>query len=765
MQTPGVVSQLMNNNDKDKDLMAEWVIRQFEAGVNPMPWNTREDRPVLEEYKCYRETPPTIEQIYQWMPLFEKYGVAQMTGLCHRGKFRGLYLNCLDFDDPIMLDKLLKLYSLEQIAKEGIFVEQHYDNKGKAHLWIWSTKPFAKIPAGHGIEMKTGGMLCNSFPSYNESGYRYFPVGDSLKIFSDVDGGALTNDYFVNVIDRLLDGKYLNGKEERNFNANRISIEADNDLIKWKKGQRHHKILSYADHLCLKYGDDLGPEQLRDEIYDKCKNKCEPPYTNREDIIDVEQILKDAPKWARVQRAKEDEREDEKQGKQRRRVPISKERQQRNRDYAFYGKFEWELTQKYHFKSMKDTKEIYYYDADKGIYLKDADWLIEEECIKHDPMVTTTDVNDTKNRIIWSNYIDRTDFEADIEWLCCKNVMVNLRTGEVKQHSPKFMATVQIPHDYEYYKITYNPKPQKILNFLHEVMASDEDVETVLDFIAYCLWRGFPFHRWLLFNGSGRNGKGVTTELISRFLGYANVSNETLQRLLSNNFASANLFGKMANIDADLSSEELRQTGMLKKLTGNDSIPGELKFRPAFHFKNYAKLIFSANKIPITADESDAFFARLLIINFPNQYLGDKANAYLIDGLSTPEEMSALLALILKRLPHVLKNGISSKKSAIEDNYVKYTQSANPIRLFGEMSITTKAGGWETKDEVYSAYDRFCIDKNLPKESEYTFSRELKNLGLEYKQKKIDGAGTRVWIDIELRDYKDAEEGQETLEF
>jgi putative DNA primase/helicase len=347
---------------------------------------------------------------------------------------------------------------------------------------------------------------------------------------------------------------------------------------------------------------------------------------------------------------------------------------------------EKQLTEKYHFKSMKDTKEIYYYDDTNGIYRNNANWLIEQECIKYNPDAKTNNVNDIVNRIIWSNYTDRTEFDSDIEWLCCKNVMINLRTGEVKKHSPEFMTTVQIPHIY-LHKTSHVPRPQRILKFLHQVMASDEDVETVLDFMSYCLWRDFPFHRWLLFNGSGRNGKGVTTELITRFLGRDNVSNETLQRILDNNFASASLYLKMANIDADLSSDELKQTGMLKKLTGNDSIPAEYKFRPAFHFKNYAKLIFSANKIPITPDESDAFFSRLLIINFPNQYLGDKANPYLIEELTTEEEMSALLSLVLKRLPRVLKNGISSKDSTIEDNYVKYMQSSDPIRLFAEMSI------------------------------------------------------------------------------
>ena len=51
----------------------------------------------------------------------------------------------------------------------------------------------------------------------------------------------------------------------------------------------------------------------------------------------------------------------------------------------------------------------------------------------------------------------------------------------------------------------------------------------------------------------------------------------------------------MANIDADLSSEALSRTGLLKKVTYPEEITGEFKFKAAFSFKNYAKLIFSAN--------------------------------------------------------------------------------------------------------------------------------------------------------------------------
>ena len=154
------------------------------------------------------------------------------------------------------------------------------------------------------------------------------------------------------------------------------------------------------------------------------------------------------------------------------------------------------------------------------------------------------------------------------------------------------MATVHIPHDYLCYKTPCVPAPSRIMQFFYQVMAFD-DVETVLDFIAYCLWRELRFHKLLLFNGSGRNGKGVTTQLITRFLGRQNVSNETLHRILENRFASAKLFGKMANIDADMSSQALRYTGILKMLTGGDDLPAEHKFKPAF------SLIYFSKDIPL----------------------------------------------------------------------------------------------------------------------------------------------------------------------
>lgn len=256
-----------------------------------------------------------------------------------------------------------------------------------------------------------------------------------------------------------------------------------------------------------------------------------------------------------------------------------------------------ELIEEHHFKTISDTEEIWRYDQRKGIYIPYAECMIKARIEKdHKDKVTNKFVNEELGRIQRRTYISRSDFNPSIEWIAAKNCVVNLKTGEVQPFDPKFMNTTQIP-------VEYHPNPildffcsvegvvnsdnihcLAIMKFLNEIMSAS-DVEIVLDFLAYCLWRNYNFNVWMLFNGAGQNGKSTLLNLIERFLGSKNVSAESLERLLKERFAPANLYQKMVNVDADLSGDILStHTGKLKKLTGNDEFPAEFKHKAPFRF-------------------------------------------------------------------------------------------------------------------------------------------------------------------------------------
>ena len=434
------------------------------------------------------------------------------------------------------------------------------------------------------------------------------------------------------------------------------------------------------------------------------------------------------------------------------------------------------VTARYNFMTFTDTKETYWYDTNLGIYRSNGESIIEAFVESMKPNISNHEVNEIINHVKRRTLTPRSEFDSQIELLTLGNCVVNLRTLETRPFSPEVMATIRIPVYYsntesvmnDFYEWVKDPlivaPCPAILKFMHEVMAP-EDVETVLDFVAYCLWRSFPFHVYLLFNGSGRNGKGVMLEIIKCLLGHNNVSGESLHRILGTRFATAKLFGKLANIDADLSKEALKNTGVLKKLTGGDYVAAEKKFCPPFQFVNHAKLLFSANEIPMTEDETDAFFSRLIIINFPNQFLGKKDDHYLNHKLTIEEELSGLLRIVLRRLPRVLKEGISTASSSIDENYEKYILSSNPVRAFFETVLEQDNNRATLKSEVFTSFKIFCNSKKLAGESEQSFNRKLKR---EFNLKDMqirDEKGGRpyCWVGIRIKDWKPVEEGQNTL--
>jgi putative DNA primase/helicase len=79
-----------------------------------------------------------------------------------------------------------------------------------------------------------------------------------------------------------------------------------------------------------------------------------------------------------------------------------------------------------------------------------------------------------------------------------------------------------------------------------------------------------------------------------------------------NTFAAADLYGRMANICGDV-EPFLRRTDLLKQLTGGDVIRAERKFRDAFEFAWRGVPYFSANRMPVSPDQSRAFADRWLV--------------------------------------------------------------------------------------------------------------------------------------------------------
>ena len=268
-----------------------------------------------------------------------------------------------------------------------------------------------------------------------------------------------------------------------------------------------------------------------------------------------------------------------------------------------------------------------------------------------------------------------------------------------------------------------------------------------------------------MLHGAGFNGKSILLQLIERFLGKDNVSGETLDRLLHRDFAIANIYQKMVNVDADVSADLVfDNTGIIKKLTGNDLHTGEFKFKAPFKFRNYAKLIFSCNKLPENKDHTDAFFRRIFIISFTQQFFGEKDDPHIIDKICTEEEFTDLLHDLLPRLQRILEHGFRMvTNESLAESYDKYTRGSDPVRYFFEKALEIDPQNNIPKLEMLEYYQNFCREEGLATESDQSFSRKLSQYyNLQQGRTRIKGEQFYYWKGIKKVDWKRRE--KEALE-
>jgi len=402
------------------------------------------------------------------------------------------------------------------------------------------------------------------------------------------------------------------------------------------------------------------------------------------------------------------------------------------------------LKEKYHLATLEDTKELLIYK--NGYYQNPAQPTIEQEIQSlWGENTSRYIINEIiQAHLIPQTYCKRDTFNINPNKTCLQNGILDITTLEITAHTPENKFTFQLP-------VEWNPEAAcpLIEEFITQIVDKD-DVALVYQVIGYCLWRGYPIQKAVMLVGDGSNGKSTLLNLIIGLLGKENVSGIALQELSHNRFAGSRLYGKHANLHPDLSDKGLKDPGKFKMATGGDPINAEKKFRDGFDFYSYAKLIYSANKLPEVTDTTGAFFRRWIIINFPNIFDDDTADKNLIDKLTTPEELSGLLKNSVLALQHLLGDGKFMKSPTTDELEERYTKLSNSIAAFAQEVIEYDAGGDTlSRSELFMIYGEYCRNNALIVKSQATFSKELKEYIVLGECKK---GNDRAWNGIKFKE-------------
>ncbi len=221
-----------------------------------------------------------------------------------------------------------------------------------------------------------------------------------------------------------------------------------------------------------------------------------------------------------------------------------------------------------------------------------------------------------------------------------RNGMLDLATGTLKPHDPVYRSSQQIPIEWD--PDATCPTYEAWLT----ASISPEQLEDLEESVAQMLDPSRTPHKAVFLFGPSRSGKSTFLRLMQRMVGGTNYSAVTLHQLAQNRFAAANVYGKMLNCAADLSSTHVDDLSIFKMMTGEDPIQADRKHGQQFPFINTALFAFSANELPTVGESSRAYTERIKPFEFPNSFAGHEAPS--IEARMIEHELPGILARWVK---------------------------------------------------------------------------------------------------------------------
>jgi len=243
--------------------------------------------------------------------------------------------------------------------------------------------------------------------------------------------------------------------------------------------------------------------------------------------------------------------------------------------------------------------------------------------------------------------------------------------------------------------------------------------------------------------GKKDSGKSTMLYLINTLLGEDNYSTLTWQNL-DERFTTFQLFGKLANVFADLPSQALRDTGNFKAITGEDCIMIESKHKNGFSYKPFCTLVFSCNKIPKNYnDRSDAFFGRLIPLRFANTIPVEKQDRGLKEKLLA--ELDSIMAWSLIGLKRLMANNWVFSETERTDAEIKQymTESSDTMTFVEEFCILDEKAHCPRED----LFLVFIEHNPKTKTSQIAFNNELEE---RYNVKRVSISNRKSWRGIRL---------------
>lgn len=386
------------------------------------------------------------------------------------------------------------------------------------------------------------------------------------------------------------------------------------------------------------------------------------------------------------------------------------------------------------FDSREDKPEIWYYD--NGYWHSGGAHLIDHFINKAAGNESNVDnVNDVLRRLRSELRLNPVEFDITNPYLvgCKDGITLDLRTSEARKGAPMDFISMPIP-------VKYDPKAQcpKFIGFMESVTATDDDRLSIIDFLASLLIAQ-PMDFFVAAPGLGSNGRSVLKDFIRSFVGSDTCRSIPLKNL-SDRFTAGFLTRCRVNF-----CNETEIGGIILEFIkrSGEKMPVEQKYKGMVNASLYLKYFFDTNTMPAIKDTSYGAERRLCKWDLPWRFVdnpgGDDApmekqrDPDILIQITTPEELSGVLNLVLQRAPEVIRRRIIHHRAGGLQEYALQSRSGD---IFLELFIAPTGNDNDKVhiEAIRKSYEDYCTVTN----SNLLGSKSLKTLINDHFSRQID---------------------------
>jgi putative DNA primase/helicase len=336
-------------------------------------------------------------------------------------------------------------------------------------------------------------------------------------------------------------------------------------------------------------------------------------------------------------------------------------------------------------------------------------------------------------------------WDADPNYLPCKNGAYHIPTKTLLAHTPYIYATSQLEFDYD--------PTATCPAFMRALQRIPDAIAFLQEFAGYALTTETKHEIAVWFHGPIGSGKSTVIEGLQVMVGKKRHGILGLAQIERSRFALANLPGKTLVTSFEQPDSFISASHILNSIISGESIPVEQKFKDEIVIIPRAKILWAMNDLPRVNNANNGLMRRVKIIEFPTLLEIDK-DVDLKELVKT--EGAGILNWALEGLQRLNARGKFCPPQSVIDATKNYQDKNDIPKLFLEEvgalldpidpHCRTKA------QDLYDAYNDWCKRTNHKPMSSTRLAEEWKRLGFERTTIK----GTRYWVGVEFDPFKQA---------